>query len=237
MNLVLILFVCASFYFCNGQLEASFITPCAQEDRKCLKTSAQRAVPVIAAGVPKLNINPLDPMQLSRIAASQAGLKMDFRDNVVKGLRNCHVEDIVRRGDAMSITMRCSCTVIGDYKLDGRLLVMPIQGDGRYKIKIRDIVVKFSFEMGRREAGGDTYWTFEKWEYSDRVDTNVNFQFQNLFNGNKDLSDSIHQFANGNWRDIFKELSPPIIDAVMAEIVTEVRKIFNNVPIRSLALD
>ncbi|XP_060801575.1 circadian clock-controlled protein daywake-like [Amyelois transitella] len=237
MKSLIILVACALFCSCNGQMEVSFITSCTQEDRRCLKSSAQRAVPVIAAGVPQLSMKPLDPMQLPRILANQAGLKMDFRNSVVKGLRNCLVEDIVRHGDAMSITMKCSATVVGDYSLDGRLLVMPIKGEGRYKIKIRDIVVKFSFEMGHRESGGEKYWTFETWRYTSRVDNNVNFQFQNLFNGNKELSDSVHQFANGNWRDIFKELSPPILDAVMKEIVTEVRKLFNNVPMRKLALD
>lgn len=33
--------------------------------------------------------------------------------------------------------LKCSATLIGDYKLNGKLLILPIEGEGKYKIQIR----------------------------------------------------------------------------------------------------
>lgn len=73
---------------------APFITPCHATDSACMKASAQKAVPILAAGVPSLGINVMDPMHVDRVATTQAGLEMDFKNTIVRGLRHCHVEDI-----------------------------------------------------------------------------------------------------------------------------------------------
>ncbi|XP_052755611.1 protein takeout-like [Galleria mellonella] len=238
MKTLFFLFTCFSVYICAyGGNTAPFITPCRQSDSSCLKTTAQKAVPVLAAGYADLQMISMDPMHISRIKSNQAGLQMDFKNSVVKGLRKCIVLDLTRKDNKIKIKTKCSAVLIGDYKLNGKLLIMPIEGSGKYKIKITDIIVDFSFEMGERRSAGDVYWVFQNWRYNQQVDGNVRFHFQNLFNGNKELSDSIHEFANSNWKDIFNELSQPIMDAVMKKIVAEIRKLFDKVPLKELVLD
>ncbi|XP_072932960.1 protein takeout-like [Epargyreus clarus] len=231
---VLLLFVCA-LCAVQGNL-APFITPCKPSDRKCLKTSAQKAVPVFAAGVPALGLETLDPMHMARIKANQAGLDMDFKNTVVKGLRNCEVIDLQRLQHRTLFDLKCSVTLIGDYKLGGRLLIMPIEGHGRYKIKIRDILVKVVLDIGERTVDGEQYWTVSNWRHSYEVLTNAEFQFQNLFNGQKQLADAVHSFANSNWQGIFQEVAPPIVKAIVARIVEETVKFFNKVPIKDLVV-
>lgn len=34
--------------------------------------------------------------------------------------------------------LRCDMSLEGDYVLDGQLLILPVQGKGRYKIDIRE---------------------------------------------------------------------------------------------------
>lgn len=75
-------------------ISAPFIRPCYSSDAVCLRESTQDALPVIAAGVPSLGMQTLDPMTLERVVANQAGLHMDFRNTVVKGLRNCQVLNV-----------------------------------------------------------------------------------------------------------------------------------------------
>lgn len=216
---------------------APFIVPCHMSDSACLKTSAQKAVPVLSAGIPELGLKPIDPMTLQRVSASQAGLNMDFRNTLVKGLKNCIVVDLRRVARKMHFDVKCSVTLIGDYTLGGKLLILDIEGNGKYKIKIRDIEVKIVYDLSEVKRGNDKYWTISNWKHSSEVHTGAEFQFQNLFNGNKQLSDSIHQFANSNWREIFQEVSPPIVKAVVAGIVNETMKFFNKVPIKELTLD
>lgn len=75
----------------KNYIPAPFITPCYARDSNCLRASTQRAIPVVAAGLPQFGMVPLDPMNLDGIVADQAGLHMEFRNTVVKGLRNCEV--------------------------------------------------------------------------------------------------------------------------------------------------
>ncbi|XP_039755243.1 circadian clock-controlled protein daywake-like [Pararge aegeria] len=217
---------------------ASFIEPCYSRDRACLLRSAQRAVAVVAGGVPALGMQPLDPMHVARVDAGQAGLTMQFTNTIVKGLRNCRVADIARRSSyETSLTLSCHVELVGDYSLGGKLLMLPIQGQGRYKIRLQEIQVTVTMQVGERVAGGERYWTVRSWQHNADATQRVLYQFQNLFQGNKDMSDAVHKFANENWHRIFQEVAPPIVKAIITQIVAEITKLFERVPIRQLALD
>ncbi|KAF9804410.1 hypothetical protein SFRURICE_014330, partial [Spodoptera frugiperda] len=196
------------------------ITPCKQDDAACLKGSAQAAVPLLAAGVPDMGIATMDPMHIDQVKTVQAGLAMDFRNTIVKGLKNC----------------KCSVTMEGDYTLGGKLLIMPIEGSGKYRIKIRGVVVKIQLDIDEKPRDGATYWVVKNWNYSATVEKDVHYKFRNLFNGNKQLSDAIHEFANQNWRDIFQDVAPPIVKVVVGRIVKETTKLFDNVPLEELVI-
>ncbi|CAH2084389.1 unnamed protein product [Euphydryas editha] len=178
----------------------------------------------------------LDPMLMDRVRAVQTGLKMDFRNTVVKGLRKCEVLDLRRFSRKTELDLKCSVVLIGDYSLGGQLLVLPIEGEGKYKIKIRDIVVKVVLDIDERESGGERYWIVNGFNHSVNVLGGVQFQFQNLFNGNRQMSDPILEFANSNWRQIFNDLAPPIVTAIVSHIVKETTKLFNKTPISALVL-
>nr|XP_021192596.2 protein takeout [Helicoverpa armigera] len=227
--------VCVAVWLaeCSG----SFITPCREEDLPCLKASAQEAVPILAAGIPSMGIATLDPMHVDRVKTMQAGLLMDFRNTSVTGLKHCKVLMLKRHGPLTNLDLKCSVTMVGDYTLGGKLLIMPINGDGRYTIKIRDIVVKIQFHIGQKTRDGDQYWVVESWKHTSEVEKGVHFRFKNLFNGNQELSDAVHNFANSNWRDIFHEVAPPIVKAIVSKIVSESTKLFDKVPIKELVIE
>ncbi|KAH9633810.1 hypothetical protein HF086_005444 [Spodoptera exigua] len=165
--------------------DSGFITPCKQEDTACLKASAQAALPLLAAGVPEMGISVMDPMHVDQVKTVEAGLAMDFRNTYVKGLKNCKVLKLTRHPHRTDLDLKCSVTMDGDYTLGGKLLIMPIEGSGKYTIKIPD---------------------------------------------------AIHEFANQNWQDIFQEVAPPIVKAIVAKIVAETTKLFDHVPIKDLVI-
>ncbi|XP_049872598.1 protein takeout-like [Pectinophora gossypiella] len=231
----LILLLC-SYVAVDASL-APFITPCGPSDSSCMKSSAQKAVPIMAAGLPELGVKPLDPAVIDLVKADQAGLKLEFRKTTVKGLRNCNVLNVKRQGLKQSIELKCSATLVGEYTIGGKLLILPVEGDGKYKIKIRDIIVKVQYELKEKTAKGDKYWSLSTWKYTSDLQGGAEFQFQNLFNGNKQLSDTVHQFANTSWKEIFEEVAPPIVKAIVAKIIEEVAKFFDKVPIKDLALE
>ncbi|KAJ8723087.1 hypothetical protein PYW08_002999 [Mythimna loreyi] len=213
-----------------------YIRPCHEKDAECLQASAQAAVPLLAAGVPSMGIAVMDPMHVKQVKTSQAGLDMDFRNTNVTGLRHCKVLDLKRNGHLTNLDLKCSVVMRGDYTLGGKLLIMPIEGSGRYSIKIHDIVVKIQFHVDVVPRDGDTYWVVKSWKFNTDVQKGVHFMFKNLFNGNKQLSDAVHQFANGNWKDIFQEVAPPIVKVIVSKLVEESTKLFDKMPLKKLVL-
>nr|ATU07287.1 takeout [Spodoptera litura] len=230
-NFVVCLAICVL-----GVVQGVNITPCKQDDTACLKASAQAAVPILAAGIPNMGISVMDPMHVDRVKTVEAGLAMDFRNTNVKGLKNCKVLMLTRHPHRTDLDLKCSVTMDGDYTLGGKLLIMPIEGSGKYTIKIRGIVVKIQLDVDEKARDGGTYWVVKDWKHTTTVEKGVHFKFRNLFQGNKQLSDAIHEFANQNWRDIFQEVAPPIVKVIVGRIVSETTKLFDHVPIEELVI-
>lgn len=62
-------------------------------------------------------------------------------------------------------------------------------------------------------------------------------QLDNLFNGNKQLGDTMNGFMNENWQELFNELKPSILDALGAVIVNLVNGVFIRIPYEQLFVD
>ncbi|XP_028040396.1 protein takeout-like [Bombyx mandarina] len=218
---------------------APFITPCKVGDSACFVASAQAAVPIVAAGIPDLGIKPLDPLHISVINGNQGGLELTFKDTIVRGLSGCHVEGVKNdpAKKKQAVTIKCSVTLTGDYKLSGKLLVLPIEGEGKYNIKIRDIVIKTANDLVTvTGADGKPHWHIESWKHTYEVKTGAHFQFENLFNGNKVLATPVEEFVNSNWKDVMQEVAPPIVRSIVSEVVAAVDALYKAVPAEDLYL-
>ncbi|XP_026744443.1 circadian clock-controlled protein-like [Trichoplusia ni] len=219
---------------------APFIKPCKGGDNACIVSSAQAALPIIAAGIPELGIKSIDPMHLEVIKGDQGGLALTFKDTTVTGMKGCNVDGIkhdIKKAKQI-VTIRCSVDLNGLYKLDGQLLVLPIKGEGKYNIKIRDIVIKTTTELKTVPgADGKQHWHIDSWKFASQVKTSARFDFDNLFNGNKILAGPVEDFVNTNWRDVMQEIAPPIVHAIVARVVEGVEALYKAVPANELFIE
>ncbi|CAF4852661.1 unnamed protein product [Pieris macdunnoughi] len=213
---------------------APFIKPCKPGDSACILASARAAAPFLLPGIPDLGIKSLDPMHLNVIKSDQGGLKMVFKDTDLTGLKTCTIDNVKMDIAKMkqSVLLKCSKLALkGNYKLSGQLLILPVQGDGPYTIDIRDIVIKVSTDLNTvTGSDGQQHWHISKWKHSYNVLTGAHFSFQNLFNGNTALATPVEEFANSNWKDVMQEIAPPIVHAVLEEIVAAVDNLYAAVP-------
>ncbi|XP_021192609.3 circadian clock-controlled protein daywake [Helicoverpa armigera] len=231
-------------YFCflavilgANSASAPFITPCKAGDNACYVASAQAAVPFIAVGIPELGIKSLDPMEFDVIKGDQGGLSLTFKDTAVTGMKGCNVDGVkhdLTKGK-QSVTIRCTVELNGNYKLDGQLLVLPIKGEGKYKINIRDIVIKASTALSTVDGDdGKKHWNIDNWHFTHQTKTGATFKFENLFNGNKVLAGPVEDFVNTNWREVMHEIAPPIVHAIVARVVEAVSALYKAVPAEEL---
>lgn len=64
----------------------------------------------------------------------------------------------------------------------------------------------------------------------DAKPTRVLFNFENLFNGDKALGDSMNAFLNENWKLLYDELLPDMQRALAVNFLEVVTKIFAKYP-------
>lgn len=126
-------------------------------------------------------------------------------------------------------------TINGDYKIDGRVLVLPINGEGKANLMFdnANLVVKFKPRIVTKN--GKNYIQTETFKL-DFDTTRLHIQLENLFNGDRLLGDNMNLFLNENWRDILKELKPAITLAVEEILKSIINRIFIKVPYEDIFL-
>ncbi|XP_026683029.1 protein takeout-like [Diaphorina citri] len=110
----------------------------------------------------------------------------------------------------------------GQYSIKGKIMVLPIVGNGKCNITLVHPKLELKNLQGKPfEKNGKTYIKLEKVLISISKVEKMYIHLENLFNGNKELSEQMNVFLNENWSDIIKELMPAIetaLEAVVKEI-------------------
>lgn len=123
----------------------------------------------------------------------------------------------------------------GDYKINGRVLVLPIQGQGKAKLAFdnANLIVKYKPKLIQKN--GKDYIQTDSFKL-DFDTTQLHINLENLFNGDKALGDNMNQFLNENWRDILNELKPAVTLAVEEILKSIINRIFSKVPYSDIYL-
>lgn len=126
-------------------------------------------------------------------------------------------------------------TITGDYKINGRVLVLPIQGNGKSILTFENVDISFKYKPRIMVKNGKEFIQTEKFKL-DFDTAKFSVHFSNLFNGDKALGDNMNLFLNENWRDILNELKPSITSALEQIFEAIVNRIFAKVPYKELYL-
>ncbi|XP_052740886.1 protein takeout-like [Bicyclus anynana] len=216
---------------------APLIPPCKPGDSTCLTSSTKAAIAMFARGVPELGIEPVDPMKVPLVESDHAGLKLTFKDSVLTGIKDCELQSVKHDPIKMkqSATLKCSVVLKGQYKLDGRLIIMPVRGQGPFSITVDDLVIKVSFDLATvTGSDGQPHWHIVKRRHSFKVLTRAVFDFENLFDGNKALGQPVLDFANSQWKEVMAEVAPPVVDTMVDQMINRVGKLYKEVPASAL---
>lgn len=126
-------------------------------------------------------------------------------------------------------------TINGKYKIDGRVLVLPIKGEGDAHLVLDNMTLNVIYKPKVIVKKGKEYIQTDKFKLD--FDTQqLHMKLENLFNGDKKLSDNMNTFLNENWRDILKELKPSISFAIEEIFKSIINRVFIKVPYEELFL-
>ncbi|BES90528.1 JHBP [Nesidiocoris tenuis] len=241
-GVILLLGAFIEFRLANAALPSGWKS-CKRSDSdrsNCLKEAAQHAVLSIANnGNKKYGVFPADPLRFEKIDVDQSSgpvnIKLAFSNLDVIGLKKVQIENISWTRNEMILNATVpKLTVYGDYDIKGRVLVLPIVGQGKSNITIHETRVHTKWLLPENAKGDKKYFRTEKLGLSIHG-SKVTFHFTNLFNGDKRLGDNMNKFLNENWALIWEEVQPAI-QGSFGEAVKEIsNRIFSKIPSREIA--
>lgn len=134
------------FYF----VELSF-NLCKKNDPnldKCLKTSLQSVIPDLGEGYPKLRIPAIEPFELPSLEIDQGkgssksvNIDLKLKDVKIMGLTSTVIDSLKVDVENYKLSGKIGFTkpleITGQYTVNGKVLVLPITGNGACAIDLR----------------------------------------------------------------------------------------------------
>ncbi|XP_067000825.2 protein takeout [Anabrus simplex] len=244
--ILLVLAVVGLAHTAPGKLPSNLKT-CKQNDPKfseCLQDAITDALPKFANGVPSLGVQPIDPLEIISLGIGQGGgpvnINLEFNKIHLQGLSSGVMENVKMDPKKYvvdgTVRFKEPIRLQGPYKVDGRILVLPITGDGNCNLTLADLVAVIHVQGEPYTKDGESYMKVQTFDV--KFDTSrLYIHLGNLFNGDQALGDNMNTFLNENWSDILKELKDPIETALGASFKHIAGRFFQKVPYNRVFLE
>uniref|UniRef100_A0A1B0BD96 Haemolymph juvenile hormone binding protein n=1 Tax=Glossina palpalis gambiensis TaxID=67801 RepID=A0A1B0BD96_9MUSC len=207
--------------------------PCKYGDTECIKKVATFFLS--KKGDNSINLSQLDPLMPNKIRINQGtdspvNVDVILTNNKIYGLSNAVAtkaagfgKDLAKK-HSITIQVPGSVSLIGDYVLSGKVLILPIQGEGQSNLTLVNPVFGIDFVGVADEKDGDVYMKLKDFHLHIDPQSFI-YHFDNLFNGDKALGDNMNKFLNDNWKEIFSELKVSMekeFGAVVGKVISQV---------------
>jgi hypothetical protein len=221
--------LCASLA-CAFAIEVpDFIHVCKRNDpniEACIKKSVEDIRPKLMTGAPEYNIPSLEPLRLKELVAAEGsgGLKITVKDVSAYGASDFVVQKL--RVDLS--TLRFALDILlphlyieGNYEIDGRVLLLPIKGNGPMTGNFTDATgsVKIQGTL-MKDASGDEHVNLTEFRLRISIRKGT-LRLENLFGGDPTLGNVVNNAINSNFDAFIKELQP-LIEKALSQAFTDI---------------
>ncbi|CAG9137437.1 unnamed protein product [Plutella xylostella] len=210
---------------------------CDITDAPCISKSVQTYLPFLAEGLPEYGTAPLDPMLVDEIKIELAGLILNMRDLDIVGLKRSKIEklDVDMKKQQIHLVYGSDIVMKGRYKAAGRLLILPISGDGNCNIKLKNLKTDLTmpFTIVKNKDGVEVI-ELSSYKFKFEVRDYAHFDLTNLFNGNKLLGETMLTFINTNWKTLMTEFGKPVLDSAIKNVYSAIKTYLKNQPLQDI---
>lgn len=225
---------------CEDAYLPPYITPCefkSDDFVDCIKKQIEIALPQFTHGIPEMDVPSIDPVHLKNIEIVGNGLNLTFSEAEMHGLSQSKVTELklqLSKGEGQfSLSFKGNMNLTAKYVADGRILILPIQGNGDALVDAQGVEVHIDSKLILEKDSKGDHMKLATPKYRYTIERTV-FDLKNLFNGNKQLADTTLQFANENWQQLMDELSPPAIKQIVKTVVKAINKFLSKVDIHQI---
>lgn len=214
------------------------------ELNSCMKLALKSALPELVKGIPSLGVLPIDPLNIMNMEIKQGSgpvsIDLTFINVNMTGIGSLSLTSVNTDWDAYKVEINAVLSepivIKGNYKINGKVLILPITGTGKCNLKLDNITAFIGVYGKEVIRNKKSFMEVEDLQFKFNT-TRLHLYLGNLFNGDKALGDNMNKFLNENWTEIFKELHPSI-EAALAQAYKEIaNRIFRKVPFNQIVLD
>ncbi|XP_052121870.1 protein takeout-like [Frankliniella occidentalis] len=195
----------------------------------------QRAMTALEKGNSEFGITPLDPFKVSQLNLEKGNggalsLDMTLSEAELVGFKNARVESVKTDMNKFKIvaTMRTDKLDLNSlYKVTGRVLVIPINGNGKTTIKMQKPLLRLSMQGGLKKGDdGKDHLHIESTTF-EIIPEKATFKFVNPAHAVQ--ADLLSTIVSENDRVIMAELQPAISQAFNKRLLDVTNRIFEKV--------
>lgn len=206
----------------------------ATDYNSCLKKEITNAVNTLISGDKGLGVLPLDPLRLEflKIPRGKGPVSMDlsFSNIDITGVKDFEIQSLKNDWKTLrSVIHVPDLTILGNYKVDGQVMVLPIKGDGTFNITLDSLSLDIDIAWIHSQMKSIEVFQMEKFHVGLRPER-AYIQLNNLFNGDKTLGEQMNKFLNENWQPILEELRPALGDGISQAFTQISNRIMSRIP-------
>ncbi|KAJ3618504.1 hypothetical protein MTP99_006484 [Tenebrio molitor] len=240
MNFILFLLILTTG--ASSKSLPSNIRRCSKSDpnlNKCLDESAADAVHKLSQGNKDLGIVPLEPFVIKRVdlgntTSGAVSIHQVYDDMKIFGMTNATVtnSDANFTGDNCYWNYQCFSPFVrmeADYTMKGQLLIFPINGHGKCTNQLYDIEAKYGAKCERFTKKNKTYLRVTDFTW-DVKPKRVVFDFDNIIDGNEQLSKEVVKTLNENSEAVYADVGPAFNEVMGTVWKQTLNQVFARVP-------
>ncbi|KAH0821070.1 hypothetical protein GEV33_001721 [Tenebrio molitor] len=188
--------------------------------KECVLKSAQDGISQLTRAYDEVNIPNVHPLEVAEltIEAGSGPVAFDqkFKQCKLDGFHKMKLDQFEFDFEGKTLTVAGvvpKIMVECQYEFDGKILLLPIKGKGPSTIVLENMKVSGLFDYEEKMKKGKTFIRFVSSDI--HVDPELAwFNFENLFNGDKQLGDNVNQVINDNWKEVFDDLKSSYIQVI-----------------------
>uniref|UniRef100_A0A1B0DRJ5 Uncharacterized protein n=1 Tax=Phlebotomus papatasi TaxID=29031 RepID=A0A1B0DRJ5_PHLPP len=185
---------------------------------KCAVNLQQEIIDQFWRGNEELELPPLDPLRIKNATLVQPSngainFNLQFRDFDFLGYRDTQITDVVGwpedyDGTKAELEIKAPrFTLIGPYRINGKLLLLDIKGSGTSNVTLENVLGRMKFKLKKIVRDNVEYAEVEKLKLNINI-SRMHMHFDQLFNGDKQMEEYGHQFINENSKLVFEDIKP-----------------------------
>ncbi|KAK4877836.1 hypothetical protein RN001_010342 [Aquatica leii] len=221
-------------------------TVCSRNDpnlNECYCQAVQKVLALSTEPTPELFIPAIDPITLDKIEIplaqtnnfkfSQTLYDLKLHNLKEAKLNRCEVNLGTDEFAIVSYSRTPSLRLLGNYHVNGKVLLLVVNGNGSFTVNFDDVYTVMNMTGTIVQKKGKEYIALKdlKVKFTPK---NVTFKFDNLFNGNKQLDDTMNQLLNENWSTIYEEIGSVYEDIAASFLKNAIHQVFNKIPYDNL---